>query len=103
VVSLSSRPLPAFKRAVKPKSSRSAFIGVCKFEGLRKSSKSRVETVQTLVFVLLSFSEIEHLVSCVDLRNEVSSKFFDGRFVIFVFAGAFKRVKDLVDFGTAVM
>lgn len=80
-----------------------------------------MESVQTLAFVLLSFSEIEDHLSCADLGIEVSGKFFDGRFVIFVgrgetqtrhekaaeiepiFAGSFKRVEDLVDFGTAVM
>jgi len=53
-----------------------------------------VETVQTLAFVLLSFTEIEDLVSCVDLGIEVSGNFFNGCFVIFVFAGAFKGVED---------
>ena len=36
-----------------------------------------METVQTLAFVLLSFSEIEDLVGCVDLGIEVSGKFFE--------------------------
>ena len=49
-----------------------------------------METVQTLAFVLPSFSEIVDLVSCVDLGIKVSGKFFDSRFVIFVFAGVFK-------------
>ena len=62
-----------------------------------------METVETFAFVLLSFSEVVDLVSCVDLGIEMSSKFFHGLFVIFVFAGVFKRVENLVDFGTAVM
>ena len=62
-----------------------------------------METVQTLAFVLLSFSEVVDLVSCVDLGIEVGGKFFDGGFVIFVFAGVFKCVEILVNFETAVM
>ena len=67
------------------------------------SSESCVETVETFSFVLLSFSEVVDLLNCVDLGNEVSGKFFHGLFVIFVFAGVFKRVENFVDFETSVM
>ena len=62
-----------------------------------------METVKTFAFVLLSFSEVVDLVSCVDLGIEMSGKFFHCLFVIFVFAGVFMHVENLVDFGTAVM
>ena len=40
-----------------------------------------METVETFAFVLLSFSEVVDVVSCVDLGIEVSGKFFHGLFV----------------------
>ena len=75
-VSLSSRALPAFKRTVKSRSSRSAFRLSAFVLQLRIIAPRFLYSC----FVLLSFPEIVDLVSCVDLGVEVGGKSFDGCF-----------------------